>query len=177
MAMKPYYEHTGVTLHCGDCLEVMRGMPDCSVDAVICDPPYGLEFMGKEWDKLGTGDKRRIVVPEAAMGYQDGNGGNAHSRSAVRFTGGPTGARAMQDWHTEWAIAALRVLKPGGHLLAFGGTRTFHRLAVAIEDAGWEIRDTISWLYGQGFPKSLDVSKAIDRRGGNAQMAAEIGAA
>ena len=60
----------------------------------------------------------------------------------------------------------LRVLKPGGHLLAFGGTRTYHRMAVAIEDAGFEIRDSIHWLYGSGFPKSLDVSKAIDKRGG-----------
>ena len=57
----------------------------------------------------------------------------------------------------------LRVLKPGGHILAFGGTRTWHRLAVAIEDAGFEIRDSIAWMYGSGFPKSLDVSKAIDK--------------
>ena len=60
----------------------------------------------------------------------------------------------------------LRVLKPGGHLLAFGGSRTWHRLAVAIEDAGFEIRDSIAWLYGSGFPKSLNISKAIDKRGG-----------
>ncbi len=64
-----------------------------------------------------------------------------------------------------WA-EALRVAKPGAHLLAFGGTRTFHRLTVAIEDAGWEIRDSLSWLYGSGFPKSLDVSKAIDKAAG-----------
>jgi site-specific DNA-methyltransferase (adenine-specific) len=64
-----------------------------------------------------------------------------------------------------WA-ECLRVLKPGGHLLAFGGTRTWHRLAVAVEDAGFEIRDTIAWLYGQGFPKSLDVGKAIDKAAG-----------
>ncbi len=60
----------------------------------------------------------------------------------------------------------LRVLKPGGHLLSFGGTRTFHRMAVAIEDAGFEVRDSIAWLYGSGFPKSLDVSKAIDKAAG-----------
>jgi hypothetical protein len=63
----------------------------------------------------------------------------------------------------EWAEQCLRVLKPGGHLLAFGGTRTWHRLAVAVEDAGFEIRDSIAWLYGSGFPKSLDVGKAIDK--------------
>ena len=66
----------------------------------------------------------------------------------------------------DFAVEAMRVLKPGGHLLAFGGTRTWHRLAVAIEDAGFEIRDSIAWLYGSGFPKSLDVSKAIDKAAG-----------
>ena len=70
----------------------------------------------------------------------------------------------MQLWHQQWATEVLRVAKPGAFLLAFGGTRTHHRLMVAIEDAGWEIRDTMSWLYGQGFPKGHDISKAIDRK-------------
>ncbi|QNN98904.1 DNA methylase [Mycobacterium phage Mova] len=73
----------------------------------------------------------------------------------------------FQDWCRLWAAECLRVLKPGGHMLAFGGSRTWHRLASAIEDAGFEIRDSIAWLYGSGFPKSLDVSKAIDKAGGN----------
>jgi DNA modification methylase len=106
----------------GDCRDVMRSLPADSVDAIVSDPPYGLAFMGKEWD---------------------------HGVPGVEF------------W-TE----ALRVAKPGAHLVAFGGTRTFHRLAVAIEDAGWEIRDCLSWLYGSGFPKSLDVGKAIDKVNG-----------
>ena len=72
----------------------------------------------------------------------------------------------MQRWHQAWATEALRVLKPGGHLLAFGGTRTYHRLACAVEDAGFEIRDSLIWIYGSGFPKSLDVSKAIDKAAG-----------
>ena len=71
-----------------------------------------------------------------------------------------------QMMHQQWAEQAFRVLKPGGHLLAFGGTRTYHRLACAIEDAGFEIRDCLAWLYGSGFPKSLDVSKAIDKAAG-----------
>lgn len=100
----------------------MAGLEAESVDSIVCDPPYGLFFMGKGWD---------------------------HGVPGVEF------------W-TE----ALRVAKPGAHLLAFGGTRTYHRLAVAIEDAGWEIRDCLMWVYGSGFPKSLDVSKAIDKAAG-----------
>jgi DNA modification methylase len=106
----------------GDCLEVMRGMADNSVDAIVTDPPYGLSFMGKKWD---------YDVPTTEL----------------------------------WA-ECLRVLKPGGHLLAFAGTRTQHRMAVRIEDAGFEIRDMIAWVYGSGFPKSLDVSKAMDKAAG-----------
>jgi site-specific DNA-methyltransferase (adenine-specific) len=106
----------------GDCLEVLRGMADNSVDAIVTDPPYGLAFMGKRWD---------YDVPSEAI------------------------------WRE-----CLRVLKPGGHLLAFAGTRTQHRMAVRIEDAGFEIRDMIAWVYGSGFPKSLDVSKAIDKAAG-----------
>jgi len=118
-----------MTLLIGDCIEQMKTLEADSVDAIVTDPPYGLEFMGKEWDGFGT----------------------------------PLG---FQTWSEQWAREALRVLKPGGHLLAFGGTRMYHRLAAGIEDAGFEIRDTLMWLYGSGFPKSLDVSKAIDKAAG-----------
>ena len=107
----------------------MKTLPDESVDAVLCDPPYNLAFMGKKWD--------------------------THINNA-----------AYQEWTREWAIEAFRVLKPGGHLLAFGGTRTYHRQTCGIEDAGFEIRDCISWIYSQGFPKSLNVSVAIDKAAG-----------
>jgi site-specific DNA-methyltransferase (adenine-specific) len=113
-----------ITLHHGDCIEVMRGMADGSVDSIVTDPPYELGFMGKSWDSTGI-------------------------------------AYSVELW-TE----ALRVLKPGGHLLAFSGSRTYHRMACAIEDAGFQIRDQIMWLYGSGFPKSLDVAKAIDKMAG-----------
>ncbi len=106
----------------GDCQETLRSIPKRTVDAVVCDPPYGLSFMGKDWDH---------EVP------------------------GP-------DY---WRRAYVR-LKPGGYLVAFAGSRTYHRMACAIEDAGFEIRDQLMWLYGSGFPKSLDVSKAIDKAAG-----------
>jgi DNA modification methylase len=93
----------------GDCLDVMRELDECSIDAIVTDPPYGLKFMGKHWDH---------GVPGTAF----------------------------------W-VAALRLLKPGARLLAFGGTRTYHRMACAIEDAGFEIEDSLCWLYGSGFPK------------------------
>ena len=106
------------SLHLGDCLETLRGMPDNSVDSVVTDPPYGLSFMGKKWD---------YDVPSTEI----------------------------------WA-ECLRVLKPGGHLLAFAGTRTQHRMAVRIEDAGFEIRDMLAWVYGSGFPKSRNIGNDVD---------------
>jgi len=114
-------------VHHMDCIEFLRMLPDNSVDSCVTDPPYGLEFMGKEWDKVGT-------------------------------------PREYQDWCMEWAKEVFRVLKPGAHLLAFSGTRTYHRLACAVEDAGFEIRDQIHWMYGSGFPKGKDISKAIDKK-------------
>jgi len=111
-----------VQLYCGDCLDVLPTLAENSVDTIVTDPPYGLGFMGKDWDR---------------------------------------GVPGVPFW-----VEMLRVVKPGAMLLAFGGTRTFHRLTCAIEDAGWEIRDCVMWLYGSGFPKSHDISKAIDKEAG-----------
>jgi len=111
-----------VKLWHGDCLEQMKRIPDNKIDTILTDPPYGLNFMNKEWDG---------EVP------------------------------AKEYWEE-----CLRVAKEGAFLLAFGGTRTWHRLAVSIEDAGWELRDTIMWLYGSGFPKSHNISKAMDKKAG-----------
>lgn len=156
----------GVAIVHGDCVEVLAELAAESVTAIVCDPPYGLEFMGKEWDKLGAhAEARKQRAAEVT------EKGKAHSTSAGPYlAAGVNGygrdGRAMQAWHERWAAAALRVCKPGSPLLAFGGTRTYHRLISAIEDTGWEVRDCLSWIYGQGFPKSLDVSKAIDKAAG-----------
>jgi DNA modification methylase len=119
----PHLDDGDVVVYHGDCIEVMREMAEASVDAIVTDPPYGLEFMGRDWDGFGT----------------------------------PLG---FQSWTEAWAREAFRVLKPGGHLLAFAGTRTYHRMAAGVEDAGFEIRDCIAWMYGSGFPKSKNLDGA-----------------
>jgi site-specific DNA-methyltransferase (adenine-specific) len=107
----------------GDCLTQLQNLEANSVDSIVTDPPYGLGFMGKQWDSL------------------------------------PPGQEVFEQ--------CLRVLKPGGHLLCFGGSRTYHRMAVAVEDAGFEIRDQIMWVYGSGFPKSQNIGAAVDKIQGN----------
>ena len=211
----PYWRDDDVTVYQGDCLDVLKLLAPNSVDAVVTDPPYGLEFMGKEWDSFRTDDPGTIRHRGERAGAQGTKGstdqrwtgadGRSIPSSRINY-GGPNRPRtnrctgcgkrdqfrnahgcptgtpwqsevidphsappqmlAFQSWCQQWATECLRVLKPGGHMLAFGGTRTWHRLACAIEDAGFELRDSIAWLYGSGFPKSLDVSKAIDRDNG-----------
>ena len=116
------YQIGGQQVACGDCVEVMRSLPDNSIDSIVTDAPYGIGFMSRDWDHS---------VPSE-----------------------------------EWARECLRVLKDGGHLICFAATRTVHRLAVAVEDAGFEIRDQLGWCYYSGFPKSMDISKQIDKMAG-----------
>lgn len=156
----------GCALYQGDCLQVLRQLADNSIDAIVTDPPYGLEFMGKDWDAPWKGDVRQ----PGDANYTDS--ASRHTQF-VRYGmsagyGGDLAAkmRGFQAWCEGWARECLRVLKPGGHLLAFSGSRTYHRMACAIEDAGFEVRDQVMWVYGSGFPKSLDVSKAIDKAAG-----------
>ena len=117
----------------GDCLDVMRRLTDegVQVDAVVTDPPYLLEFMGKAFDKQH----------KSLPGANDG--------------------QKMQAWHEQWTSLAFNLLKPGGHIAAFGGERTFHRLYSALEDAGFQPRHTLTWLTGSGFPKSRNISKDL----------------
>ena len=156
--LTPFLGATDVTVYQGDCIEVMRQMPENSVDAIVTDPPYGLEFMGKGWDAPWK-DSARWRSPSPLPG--------SHSKNPTpRPQGWGEAGIKFQYFSETWAREAYRVLKPGGHLLAFAGTRTYHRMASGVEDAGFEIRDCIAWMYGSGFPKSLDVSKAIDKTAG-----------
>jgi DNA modification methylase len=134
----------------GDCLDILPTLDAASFHAVVTDPPYHLTS-GKPG---GTGVAS--LNPNSPAG---------RSRIGTGFMGKAWDGGDVAFRPETWA-EVLRVLRPGGHMLCFGGTRTQHRMACAIEDAGFEIRDTLCWLYGTGFPKSLDVSKAIDRAAG-----------
>lgn len=122
--MKLYAQDKDFTLYEGNMLDIADVIQPETIDSIVTDPPYELNFMSKGWDRSGIAFK-------------------------------------VETW-----LRLFEVLKPGGYLLAFGGSRTFHRIAVAIEDAGFEIRDVVLWLYGSGFPKSLDLGLAIDKKNG-----------
>ena len=133
----------GITVYNGDCLEVMDKIDKCSVDSVVTDPPYHLTSIVKRFGKEGSAPA------------QFGTDG-AFARASKGFMGkewdGGDIAFQVETWRKCYEL-----LKPGGHLIAFSGSRTYHRMAVAIEDAGFEIRDQCIWLYGSGFPKSHNV--------------------
>lgn len=135
----------------GDCIAASTAMDAGSVDAIVTDPPYGLEFMGKEWDSPWKGTK--AAHAEARVRRADETADPVKRRYLASAVNKYEAGRPFQAWCETWAVAALRVLKPGGYMLAFGGTRTYHRLACAVEDAGFEVRDCLMWMYGTGFPK------------------------
>lgn len=140
----------------GDCIEVMRSMSDASVDSVVTDPPYGIGFMGKAWD--GADIERRMAERRAAQSKDPHATERGSHKSAAAAAGlydlSPAGMLAFQEFSEAWAREAMRVLKPGGYLLSFASTRTYHRMTCGIEAAGFEIRDQIGWVFGSGFPKS-----------------------
>lgn len=120
--------YDGITLHQGDCRDIMRELPADHFDAVITDPPYGITFMGEKWD-----------------------------------TATPHG---FQAWAQSWGEEALRVIKPGGYLLAFSAPRTYHRLTSGLEDAGFEVRDTMAWIFADRKPAAVDLASMFDREAG-----------
>lgn len=159
MNTEPASQFGGVTLYRGDCLDILRAMPARSVDAVVTDPPYGIGFMGKEWDSFKPGKAEQRIVENRAIESDNPNlrgrtRGPASSPSAVEYDRTLEGQRGFQQFTEEWARELVRVLKPGGHMLVCGAPRSGHRMVSGIEDAGFEIRDSIAWLFGQGFPKS-----------------------
>ena len=147
--MSPYYSDDLVTLYHGDCLDVLADLPDASVDAVVTDPPYGLA------------NTSPAQVAEAVTRWT--NGERDYLPGGRGFMG-----KAWDAFVPPVAVwdECLRVLKPGGHMLVFAGSRTVDLMGLAVRLAGFDIRDQLQWLYGSGFPKSLNVSKAIDKTGG-----------
>lgn len=142
----------------GDSRDVLKTLGDATVDSVVTDPPYALVSIGKRFGAENAAPAKGDVYARASAGFMGQQWDTGETAFAVEF------------WREVY-----RVLKPGGHVIAFAGTRTYHRLACAVEDAGFEIRDMISWLYGSGFPKSHDVSKGIDKSKGVAFEASPAG--
>lgn len=144
-------------LHQGHVLDVLRRMESESIDACVTDPPYDLTAVSR-------GGSPRV---------QGAGPFGRHTLETKGFMGKAWDGTGIAFNPEMWA-EVLRVLKPGAHLLAFGGSRTHHRMFCAIEDAGFEIRDTIMWIFGSGFPKSLDVSKSLDRLRGGGMARASV---
>lgn len=142
----------------GDCLEVMARLKaeGVLIDAVVTDPPYHLTSMVKRWGNAN---------PERELAAQADGAENARNRLSRGFMGKTWDGGDIAHRPETWRLV-FDLMKPGAHLVAFAGTRTYHRMVCAIEDAGFEIRDMIGWLYGSGFPKSHNISKAIDRAAG-----------
>jgi site-specific DNA-methyltransferase (adenine-specific) len=151
----------------GDCIEMMRTLPDNSIDSVVTDPPYGIRFMGKSWDGKDIEDRAayRASMPSHASACGPNGGHRSIAAEAGKYDLTPDGMRAFQAFTLEWAIECLRVLKPGGHLLSFAAARTYHHMAVGIEMAGFEIRDQIMWVFGSGFPKSHNLKGEHEGKG------------
>jgi site-specific DNA-methyltransferase (adenine-specific) len=136
----------------GDCLEVMKSFTDNHFTGIVTDPPYGLHFMGKDWDKF---NKSICKEQKKTKFFEDKKCGNV-IRNANANSGTYDERRndEFQAFITQFGIEALRIVKPGGHMLMCGAPRRYHRQACGLEDAGWEIRDCLCWLFGSGFPKS-----------------------
>lgn len=135
-----------IKLYLGECLNIIKTLPDNSVDSIVTDPPYGLS--------------KQPDMAEVMRHWLNGDdythkGGGFMGKAWDSFVPGPSVWREC-----------LRILKPGGHLVAFAGSRTYDLMALSVRLAGFEIRDQLMWLYGSGFPKSLDVSKAVDKQAG-----------
>lgn len=145
----------------GDCVEEMKKLEENSIDVIVTDPPYGIGFMGKEWDNFKPSIIKDGMEKDKRPKTQIAS--TRVSNIAGTYDLSLSGARGFQDFCEGWSKEAMRILKPGGFMLVSCSTRMYNRMTCGIEDAGFEIRDTIMWLYGNGFPKSLNIGKQIDK--------------
>ncbi len=149
------------TLILGDCFEELKKLEENSAHSFVTDPPYGIRFMGKAWD--GADIAKRTEQRRAGHRDRDPKSGktgghNSLAAEAGKYLRDIAGSRAFQEFSYLWAVEAYRVLRPGGYLVSFASTRTYHRMVTGIEDAGFEIRDQLGWLFGSGFPKSKNLN-------------------
>lgn len=159
-----------IDLRLGDCIEILKTLPDNSVDSIVTDPPYGIGFMNKEWD---SPQKHKELIERenkrSQERFEEGKspvkGGFSKGVQPGLAIGGAKEGRWFQEWCEIWGAECFRVLKPGGHLLSFSAPRTYHRMATAFEEVGFQVRDQIMWVFGSGFPKSHNIGKAIDKMG------------
>lgn len=155
-----------ILLRHGDCVDVLSQMPESSVGYIVSDPPYGLEFMGSEWDNLTRNLMRSTSEADVlrVKAYGDSYAGR---RSKLPDYSGFVGRGGqIQDWHLGWVSQCFHVLKPGGVIKAFSATRTYHRMAAAMRDAGFVDLTLEAWTYGSGFPKSKNTAMSIDKHVG-----------
>jgi site-specific DNA-methyltransferase (adenine-specific) len=156
----------------GDCLQKLKELEDNSIDSVVTDPPYGIGFMNKEWDSPKK--HRELVEREQKRSEKRHKEGKSPAKGTFSKgvqpglpIGGAKEGKWFEEWTEQWAKEAYRVLKPGGYVLSFCAPRMYHRMASGIEDAGFQIRDQIMWVFGSGFPKSHNIGKAVDKLQGN----------
>jgi site-specific DNA-methyltransferase (adenine-specific) len=126
-------------IHHGDLFDVLPTLDADAFDACVTDPPYGIAFMGKDWDNFRRAHNPHDVARDSVMGRL--------SRTAPA-SGAESNMHAFQDWTTRWGTEVLRVLKPGAHLLVCGAPRSYHRMACGLEDAGFVVRDCLAWIFG-----------------------------
>jgi DNA modification methylase len=152
-------------LHHGDLFDVLKTLPADSVDACVTDPPYGIRFMGKAWDGADiiekTKDRENYSTDESARAGENG-GHRSIAAEAGKYNRSAEANRAFEEWSEDWAREVFRVLKPGAHIVSFASCRTYHRMASGVENAGFEIRDQLAWVFGSGFPKSHNLKGAHD---------------
>jgi DNA modification methylase len=144
----------------GDCREVLASYSPDTFASLVTDPPYGIGFMNQKWDTFKPGKESARVIAARASANPNVKGRSrspASSPSAVEYDRTLAGQRAFQEWTASWASAVLRVLKPGAYGVVCGAPRSYHRMVCGLEDAGFEVRDGLQWLFGQGFPKSLNM--------------------
>ena len=146
----------------GDCLDALATLEPESVDACVTDPPYGIGFMGREWDTFTPESVAKLADQKRGFDRREPNP-NLRGRSewlagaSVEYDRSAAASLKFQAWTQQWAEAVLRVLKPGAHAVVCASPRMGHRVTCGLEDAGFEIRDSLLWLHAVGFPKSLNL--------------------